>query len=335
MARNRSVDFLPEVFKTDTNKEFLASTLDQLVQEPKLKQIQGYIGNKFKSGVNKGDTYLLEPTVERSNYQLETGVVFTNDNNDAEEVITYPEIIDALKTKGAIVDKHDRLFSSEAYCLSPFFDFDKFINHSQYYWMPNGPDTVDVQATEIDFEDNYNVTINDDYFSFDEVTGENPTLTLVRGGEYNFNISTQGVFYIQTEPGTSGVKASTPNISSRDVYGVSDNGTGVVNFAVPESNRQEFYHNLTEINDVDLVTMAKFNSINGKELSDVKNIDGITDLDGKTIVFLDTTNGDSESTGWIIEHDLFDETPTTMKFMAEQLTLIQLRIDTVFIKYNM
>jgi len=309
MARNRSVDFLPEVFKTDTNKEFLASTLDQLVQEPKLKQIQGYIGNKFKSGVNKGDTYLLEPTVERSNYQLETGVVFTNDNNDAEEVITYPEIIDALKTKGAIVDKHDRLFSSEAYCLSPFFDFDKFINHSQYYWMPNGPDTVDVQATEIDFEDNYNVTINDDYFSFDEVTGENPTLTLVRGGEYNFNISTQGVFYIQTEPGTSGVKASTPNISSRDVYGVSDNGTGVVNFAVPESNRQEFYHNLTEINDVDLVTMAKFNSINGKELSDVKNIDGITDLDGKTIVFLDTTNGDSESTGWIIEHDLFDETP--------------------------
>ncbi len=38
MARNRAVDFLPEIFKTDTNKEFLSSTLDQLTQRPKLKQ---------------------------------------------------------------------------------------------------------------------------------------------------------------------------------------------------------------------------------------------------------------------------------------------------------
>jgi hypothetical protein len=33
MARTRTVDFLPEIFQTSTNKQFLSATLDQLVQE--------------------------------------------------------------------------------------------------------------------------------------------------------------------------------------------------------------------------------------------------------------------------------------------------------------
>ena len=42
MARTRSVDFLPEIFQTSTNRQVLAATLDQLIQEPQLKQIQGF-----------------------------------------------------------------------------------------------------------------------------------------------------------------------------------------------------------------------------------------------------------------------------------------------------
>ncbi len=38
MATVRSVDFLPEIFQTDANKQFLAATLDQLIQEPKFKK---------------------------------------------------------------------------------------------------------------------------------------------------------------------------------------------------------------------------------------------------------------------------------------------------------
>ena len=133
MARNRSVDFLPEIFKTDTNKEFLSSTLDQLTQQPKLKQTQGYVGRKYGHGIDSDDSYVLEPTVERSNYQLEPGIVFKDGNNGVDEVITYPELLDVLRTKGADVSKHDRLFSSPIYSWSPLIDFDKFINHSQYY----------------------------------------------------------------------------------------------------------------------------------------------------------------------------------------------------------
>jgi len=297
MARNRSVDFLPEIFKTDPNKEFLGATLDQLTQETKLKQIQGYIGNKFKGGVNTEDTYLTEPSIERANYQLETGVVFADENNDVQEAITYPEIIDALKTQGANVTRHDRLFSSEVYSWSPLIDLDKFINHTQYYWMPNGPDSVDVQATEIDFTDNYIVSEGNNYYSFDEVSGENPTLTLVRGGEYNFQASTDK-FYIQSEPGISGTKASTPNVSTREVHGVTNNGGGDINFAVPDSTAQQFYHDLTKVTNVDLATFERFDSINGAVLSNLKTIDGISDLENKTIVFLDKTAGDSADLGW-------------------------------------
>ena len=38
MANIRSVDFLPEIFQTDANKQFLAATLDQLIQEPNFRK---------------------------------------------------------------------------------------------------------------------------------------------------------------------------------------------------------------------------------------------------------------------------------------------------------
>jgi hypothetical protein len=33
MATRRTVDLLPEIFRTDTNKKFLGATLDQLTQD--------------------------------------------------------------------------------------------------------------------------------------------------------------------------------------------------------------------------------------------------------------------------------------------------------------
>jgi hypothetical protein len=44
MATTRTVDFLPPIFQTSTNRQFLAATLDQLVQEPEFKKTQGYVG---------------------------------------------------------------------------------------------------------------------------------------------------------------------------------------------------------------------------------------------------------------------------------------------------
>ncbi len=59
MARTRSVDFLPQIFQTPVNKQFLAATLDQMVQEPKFKKTQGFIGRTVGPGVNPNDAYVL------------------------------------------------------------------------------------------------------------------------------------------------------------------------------------------------------------------------------------------------------------------------------------
>ena len=132
MAANvRTVDFLPEIFQTQTNKQFLAATLDQLVQEPAFTKRQGYIGRRIGPGVNASDQYVIEPTAVRNNYQLEPGVVQLDptDTHTVIDAITYPGMNDALALQGAVTSNPSALYTSEYYTWDPFVDFDKFINY--------------------------------------------------------------------------------------------------------------------------------------------------------------------------------------------------------------
>ena len=190
MARIRSVDFLPEIFQTPVNKQFLAATLDQLVQEPKFEKTQGFVGRRVGPGVNPRDRYVVEPTKNRNDYQLEPGVVSLKaDVDQIADVITYPGINDALALQGADVGNAQRLYTSEYYSWDPFVDFDKMVNFSQYYWLPFGPDDVDVSATNIPLTDNFVVDRNNGVYTFSGVQGTNPVLTLVRGGNYTFQVA--------------------------------------------------------------------------------------------------------------------------------------------------
>ena len=88
-------------------------------------------------------------------------------------------------------------------------------------------------------------------------------------GKINIINATPGTgpgFWIQTDPGIDGKIPSTPNISSRDILGVFNNGEdlGSVTFNVPLSTAQDFYYSLTSIGTVDLVTNLKFNQINNQ-----------------------------------------------------------------------
>jgi hypothetical protein len=116
MASNKTVNLLPEIFQTTTNKKFLAATLDQLTQEPNFKRSQGYVGRKVGPGVNLANNYITEPTKTRSDYQLEPGVTFLkNGTNTADDAITYPGMIDVLKLQDADVSRQDRLWQSQYY----------------------------------------------------------------------------------------------------------------------------------------------------------------------------------------------------------------------------
>ena len=426
MAQTRSVDFLPEIFQTDANKQFLAATLDQLIQEPKFKKTQGFIGRTVGPGVNPNEKYVIEPNKTRADYQLEPGVISLDPDDTAsiKNAITYPGINDALAFQGGPTAKPDRRYVSQYYTWDPFVDFDAFVNFSQYYWLGNGPDVVNVSATEIPASQSFAVTRANGVYTFSGTTGNNPTLSLLRGGNYTFQVAQNAVetinfrvqnqgnntylidnqpnpaltlvrgntyvfalnrvaafpfwiktapstgttdqynngvqrngavegvitftvpqdapntlyyscqtqslmngtiniidgtagtgseFWIQTNPGVNGRNPTTPNISSRDVLGVVNNGTdlGTVTFNVPLKNAQDFYYSLPLLaggGTVDLVTDLNFNQINNANLeqflAEYGGIDGIQSLNGRTLVF-NNTNVNPESGGWFVE-TLFD-----------------------------
>ena len=312
--RIRSEDFLPEIFQTPANKQLLRSTLDQLTQNPKLKPTEGYIGRKIGPGVTASDSYVLEPTQTRTDYQLEPGVVqLKTDTSVVENAITYPGIIDSLQMQGSNVTRDSRILESEHYSFDPMIDYDKFVNFGQYYWVPAGPNSVDVFSNGVPSTDTFDVTYDNGY-NFSGVAGTLPTLTLVREGNYTFDVNTSGRnFWIQSQPGTSGVLPQQPNQSSRDVLGVTNNGddVGDVVFNVPAKTAQNFYFTLADIGSTDLVEdTLQFNQINAQFvdvfLAEHGGIDGITDLDGRTLII--TTDTD---TGWEVltpfDDTLFDQ----------------------------
>ncbi len=293
-TRIRTLNFLPDVFKTQTNSQFLQATLDQLVAQPNTMRIEGYIGSKFGYGINAKDYYVVEPTKVRTDYQLDPGVVFLKDNQEtAKDFISYPGIIDALNLEGGVTNNNNRLFNNQFYSWDSFTNLDKIINFNQYYWLPTGPERVTV-ATETVFSTNsYVVTDAPNGYIIapeNQVGSMNPILTLLRGGTYTFSVNQPTQFWIQGEPGPTGYSPTQPNVQTRDVLGVTNNGAsaGVVTFTVPTKDAQAEYTNLPGTNTVDVVSTLPFDSINGKLLSEVVNIDGITSLNGLTLMFYNT-----------------------------------------------
>jgi len=461
MARIRSVDFLPEIFQTTTNKQFLAATLDQLIQEPNYTKIQGFVGRRVGPGVNPNDEYIKESTDVRTNYQLEPGVILKEENSsDIKDAITYPGITDALNLAGALTNDTGRLYTSEYYTWDPFIDFDKFVNYGQYYWLPGGPDPVNVFAGEVPLIQTFDVTRENGVYNFTGEAGDNPTITMLRGGNYTFNVAqnnketvnyrvtnnstsafvidyepnptlelvrgntyvftlslkgdfpfyiktaqTLGTtnqyteflpdgspaivnngavlgtvtftvpqdapdtlyyttsiqqnmhgtinivnaqagtgpgFWIQVDPGINGKLIASPNISSRTVLGVENNGEdlGTVTFNVPDVNAQQFYYDLNPISGVDFITNLRFNEINNQPLAlflaTHNGIDEVQNLDGKTLVFQEQSGGWETSVLGGGFDDMFDSTteiPESERYNVWQIQYVTLD-NVVYITLN-
>ena len=296
MAAIKTINFLPEVFQTDTNKKFLNATLDQLVSEPNFKKVNGYIGRKFAPTYKTSDSYVNETDTDRQNYQLEPStVVFNPETNTTDFYSSYVDLINKIKFYGGNTTDHSRLFRNQTYSYDGHFDLDKFVNFSQYYWLANGPDAVSVTASGVPTEYTWTVTA-------DPVTGayqftsaanakDNPTLTLARGGKYTFNIES-GSFWIQSAPGIAGTDPNHPNVNTRDVLGVTNNGasSGSVVFTVPQPNGQARYTNMPLSQAVDFATSLNYSDIQGAttdQLAALGGFDGVASNPlGKKIIFV-------------------------------------------------
>ena len=333
MAYRKSLDFLPSIFQTKTNEKILRSTVDQLISEPEIKQLSGYVGRKFNPAKTKADNYISEDFADRQNYQLEPSTIYTDEEGNIKFVSGYVDLINRIGNLGGITNDPSRLFSADQYSYSGFFDFDKFTNYSNYYWLPNGPDEVSVFASTVstnqdieviaplrystvddsldnqgfgssafDVADNTVKSLRSTGYQFD-IEGEslNPVLRLARGGTYRFNVDQPGhSFFIQTNQLQQDDVTWQKTISSREVMGVENNGEdiGTVTFNVPTRDAQDFFVNMTKVEDnVNLVAhsfkkrrLLTYNEVQNANakifIKEHSGIDGQQNIDGKKILFL-------------------------------------------------
>jgi hypothetical protein len=319
MASIKTINFLPEVFRTDTNQKFLNATLDQLVTPPDLRKVNAYVGRKFAPTYKSTDNYQPEPSKLRQNYQLEPSVVVKDSTGNIDFFSSYLDLLHQLEHNGADITNQSRLFTGEMYSFDGLFDFDKFVNFNQYYWLPEGPDVVDVFGTGIEKEATYTVTRDTSTGSYHlsgHGSAKNPSLRLARGGTYKFIINQPGFpFWLQSSPGVSGLKGGQSNLSSRDVLGVENNGTdnGTITFTVPQTTAQDYYVYMPyaggtiDSATVDIALDLTYEQIQNHLVEDVINryggLDGIAgQLNGKKVIFV---NKDDSDFSWTAE-GLFD-----------------------------
>ena len=144
----RTVDLLPEVFKTDANKKFMAGVVDTLVQPGVLEKTVGYIGRRYGKTYNSSDIYLDSDATLRSVYQLEPGVVISQEKKN-KSFYDYIEFKNQLKFYGNTLERDDLFTEQDHYSWNPPIDWDKFVNYREYYWVPSGPPTVKILGQNI------------------------------------------------------------------------------------------------------------------------------------------------------------------------------------------
>lgn len=239
----RTIRFLPSIFQTDANRKFLSSTLDQLVSEPNFKRINGFVGRRFSTAYEPNENYVEEASLQRKNYQLEIGFTTREDDSTIKTYAGYSDLVNRIGVYGGITNDHDRLFNNEYYSYSPPIDIDKLVNYKNYYWMPVGPEAIKITSRRIFSNTTINFTDQFTYISTN-LTGseQNPKLYLKRGVTYTINTSMfLGNLYIQSEPGSNGIKQYSYNSSSRAVAGVTNNGSSTITFTPPVEGAQDVY----------------------------------------------------------------------------------------------
>ena len=320
MAITSSINFLPPVFRSVTNQRFVGATLDQLITDATNVPVNGYIGRTFAPTYQLGDNYVPESTTQRQHYQLEPSVVVKDSNNNIVLNSGYVDLLQGVANNGGLNNNHQRLFESTYYNYDGHFDYDKFVNYSNYYWLPAGPDPVTVSSGATPLTANYTVTRNTAVggYTFSGLGGHPDTqITLARGGAYTFKVDQPGYkFWIQSEPGVTGTDANIPTINTRQVFGVGNNGTdsGTIQFNVPLATAQDFYILMPTNATVSAAVSFKYADIQNALLSKFlenfpTGLDGIiSGLQNKTFIFVNCDFNDDNlwDTPGILDNTGFD-----------------------------
>ena len=302
----RSVDLLPEVFKTEANSKFLAGVVDPLIQPGVLEKTVGYIGRRYGKTFKSDDIYLDTDQTLRSRYQLEPAVVIRKDDK-IENFYDYIDFKNQLKFFGNNLERDDLFTEQDHYSWAPPIDWDKFVNYREYFWVPMGPPTVRVLGQGQKIVSTYKVRLgdNEDWLLTPDGLTSNPTITLYRGQTYVFNVNApRNNFFIRS--------SAEIGAASNYTKGVTNSGTenGKLTFVVPldapdilyyQSNQEPNRHGRFLIDNVESNSKIDVNKeVLGKETYTSSN--GVVFTNGLVVEFIGQTTPKQYAQGrWLVE----------------------------------
>ena len=196
-SNRKSEKFLPKFFRTDANKKFLQSTLDQLTQPGVAEKLNGYYGRTVSKAFNADDNYVGDVSTQREDYQFEPVTLIKDNLGNTTFYKDYNDYINQIKSFGGNVDNQEVLNGQEYYAWNANINWDMFANFREYYWLPYGPQTIRIAGQSRGVQSTIAVNLinnvdNNTYsFSTDELVN-NPTLVLYRGQTYTFDITAPG-----------------------------------------------------------------------------------------------------------------------------------------------
>ena len=260
------VNFLPDFYQTPANKKFLQSTIDQLYQKGTVTKTSGFIGRQNAKAAVNTDVYVHAADQNRQHYQLEPGLVIKDNIGNVKFFKDYIDYINQINVFGGNTSSHPRLNVQEFYSWDPHFNWDKFSNFQNYYWLPYGPSTIRIYGQKENIISTYTVEIQseqdtNEYLFTPNGLDLNPVIKLYRGQTYNFNItSDSNPFSIKTAR----------SIGSGDRYmtGITNNGikTGILTFTVPaDAPSLLYYQSESDINlggPIEIFDVAEASTLN-------------------------------------------------------------------------
>ena len=89
---------------------------------------------------------LSESTPDRNHYQLCPFVVSVNEANEIQASIHYVDIVNSLRSQGALTGNVNRLFRSNTKSWCPPIDPDMLVNFTQYIWSPLGTRVYEIHS---------------------------------------------------------------------------------------------------------------------------------------------------------------------------------------------
>lgn len=242
VEKRNTADLLPRFYRTKSNKKFLQATLDQLTQPGTVKKLNGYIGRQTAKAVSSSDVFLEAASKERQDYQLEPAAVIQDYLGNTTFFKDYIDHINHIKTFDGKISNHARINKEEFYSWNPHICWDKFVNFQQYYWLPFGPDVVEIFGQQLEITSTYTVKGVDEednvaYLFTPNGLTRNPTLRLFRGQTYNFEIDAEGhPFSIKFSR-----KSGTLDRYTEGVTGVAIE-KGTITFTVPNDAPDVLYY---------------------------------------------------------------------------------------------